>query len=630
MIRRPTFGLCLLLCLLSGSPSPIAVPADREDRIRAAPEPSTLELLDSTSRPVRDPVALVARVAGMPIPPAASEGPREPLSVGQIDSFFVLDQGDNTYKRREAELRVVTPQAYWYVELGQNVQPEELERSAAHFEQATYPTVHRYFGTEWSPGIDGDPRISVFLGTVPGVGAYFSSWDEYPRAVFPYSNEREIVLLNLGALRPGSPGFDGTLAHEFQHMVHWNASPSDETWVDEGSAELASSLAAAARGAGTNQFQRQPDVQLTAWSATSPGPHYEAAFLFMQYFAAQYGGPDGLRGLIGEQGRPPETFDRYLARAGYGVRFDEVFQDWIVANLLDDPGVGGGRYYHERSDPRIALLGRLRPDDPPIENRVHQYGADYVELVPGGDAEVVFEGEPTVRLAGADPTSGRKLWWSNRGDGLDSSITRRFDLSGVAGATLRFNLWYDTEKDYDYFYVMASRDDGASWQILRGALASDANPAGNAVGPGYSGTSGADAPTWVTEDVDLSPFAGGEVLVRFEYVTDQAYNAGGVLLDDVQIPEIGELDDAEGDRGWVADGFLRSDNTIPQRWGLRLIEHRRGGEVTVRPLAPGPDGRLTEPLGADVERAVLSISGLAPRTLESSAYRLTVRRVEPD
>ena len=619
---------CLLALLLLGPT--VAVPVDRDDWARAR-APETLELLASTPQRVRDPVALVARVTGAPIARVAREGPPEPFAVGQVDSFWVLDHNDNTYKRREAELRLVTPHVYWYVEPGRDVRADDLQRSAAHFEDVTYPTVHRYFGSEWSPGVDGDPRITVFMGTVPGVAAYFSSWDEYPRSVFPYSNEREIVHLNAGSSRPGTAGFDATLAHEFQHMVHWNVNPADETWVDEGSAELAASLAGPARAAGgTSQFGRQPDVQLTAWSESNTSSHYESAFLFMQYFADHYGGPDALRSLLAEQGRPPETFDRYLARSGYGVGFDEVFQDWVVANLVDDPRVEGGRYSHARSDPRMTLLGRLRPGEPPLVERVHQYAADYVELVgDGGNVEILFEGAPTVRLAGADPTSGRKLWWSNRGDGLDTFMTRRFDLASVAAATLRFNLWYDTERDYDYFYVMASRDGGASWQVLSGALASDANPTGNAVGPGYSGRSGADGPAWVREQVDLTPFAGGEVLLRFEYVTDQAYNAAGVLVDDVEIPEIGYQDDGELETGWVSEGFIRSDNTIPQPWGLRLVEYRRGGEVTVRPLAVGPDGRLAERLpglGGEVERAVLAVSGLAPRTLETAPYRVSLRR----
>ena len=72
-----------------------------------------------------------------------------------------------------------------------------------------------------------------------------------------------------------------------------------------------------------------------------------------------------------------------------------------------------------------------------------------------------------MRLVGADATSGRGLWWSNRADGLDSTLTRRFDLTGASSATLRFNLWYDTERDFDYLYVLASADGGTTWQLIK-------------------------------------------------------------------------------------------------------------------------------------------------------------------
>ncbi|MDP8925083.1 MAG: immune inhibitor A [Chloroflexota bacterium] len=602
----------------------------------AAPSPSpseTLALLQATPRPVRDPIALASRLTGAAIPWAATQPFDGPLPVGRRDSFFVLDQRNNRYVAREAELRVVSERAYWYVEVGQDVRQDDLERSAARFDTVTYPAVHRHFGTEWSPGIDGDPRITTFIGTVPGVGAYFSNWDEYPRTVFPYSNEREMIHLNVGGARPGTDSFDGTLAHEFQHMVHWQQNPAGETWLDEGSAELASFLAVPGRSPGASQFARDPDLQLTAWDQErSTSAHYQASFLFARYFERRFGA-DALRELIATGERPPESIDRYLARTGLGQTFDELFGDWVIANLLDAPDVADGRFAYADIEHHAAIGARLATGGPPVDADVRQYGADYVELTgTGGDAELVFASDAIVRLVGADPTSGRALWWSNRGDGLDSTMTRRFDLGGVAGATLRFNAWYDTERDYDYLYVMASTDEGRTWQVLRGALANDANPVGNALGPGYSGRSGSQAsrgePGWVAETVDLSPFAGAEVLIRFEYVTDQATNYRGALVDDIQVPEIGYADDAEADSGWAYDGFLRSDNWVPQRWGLRLVEYRRGGEIVVRSLAVGEDGRLTEPLpslGGDLERAVLAISGLAPRTLEPARYQVALR-----
>jgi immune inhibitor A len=475
--------------------------------------------------------------------------------------------------------------------------------------------------------------MTIFLGTAPGVSAYFSSWDEYPRTVYRYSNEREMIHVNVGSTRPGSQSFNGTLAHELQHMVHWHLNPHDDTWLDEGLAELAAALAVPGHRPNTGTFRRQPDVQLTAWSQGSQtSAHYQAAYLFTRYLAQRFG-EGAIAKLLAEPGRPPDTITASLSRSGYGVSFDDVFEDWLVANLLDDPAAGDGRYAHDDLEHHAAVGLTLSPDGQPADLTVRQYGAQYIDLQgTSADADLTFAGAPSVKLVGADATSGRALWWSNRADGLDSTLTRRFDLSGLTSATLAFNLWYDTERDFDFFYVMASTDGGTRWQILHGAHADDANPTGNAMGAGYSGKSGVrdsqrGDPTWIAETVDLTPFAGGEVLIRFAYVTDQGYNARGVLLDDVTIPEAGFLDDAEADTGWVAAGFLRSDNVIPQTWSVQLVE-QRAGQTTVRPLRTDQTGRVVERLaglGGGLERAVLVVSGLAPRTLEPAPFSVTLR-----
>ena len=56
----------------------------------------------------------------------------------------------------------------------------DLQTAASYFEAQTYAIEHRDFGSELSPGIDGDVHITVLIGKIPGVSGYFSSADEYP------------------------------------------------------------------------------------------------------------------------------------------------------------------------------------------------------------------------------------------------------------------------------------------------------------------------------------------------------------------------------------------------------------------------------------------------------------------
>ena len=79
--------------------------------------------------------------------------------------------------------------------------------------------------------------------------------------------------------------------------------------------------------------------------------------------------------------------------------------------------------------------------------------------------------------------------------------------------------------------------------------------------------------------------------MRFEYITDEGYNAPGLAIDDLRVPEIGYSDNAETDNGWNAQGFVRIGNAMPERWYVALIEDGstpRVREMTVSPTGAAP------------------------------------------
>jgi len=101
------------------------------------------------------------------------------------------------------------------------------------------------------------------------------------------------------------------------------------------------------------------------------------------------------------------------------------------------------------------------------------------------------------------------------------------------------------------------------------------------------------------------------------------------MIDNVEVPEIGYFDDAESENGWQAEGFIWSDNIVPQRFGLRLVEYRPNG-VSVRdfPLDQFQRGSMTiNGLGGEVSRAVLVVAPMAPRTIEPTRYIVEIQAV---
>ena len=182
---------------------------------------------------------------------------------------------------------------------------------------------------------------------------------------------------------------------------------------------------------------------------------------------------------------------------------------------------------------------------------------------------------------------GTWCWWGNRGDSIDTTLTREFDLTNLSEATLEFMVWFDIEEGWDYAYVEASSDGGETWTILEGDHTTDENPVGNSYGHSYTGPSNG----WLKERVDLTPFAGSRVLIRFEYITDAAVYENGLVIDDIAVPEIDFLDDAESDEEWNALGFERIDNVVPVDYVVLVIERRRDGTDTVRRMEIDQDGR---------------------------------------
>jgi hypothetical protein len=96
------------------------------------------------------------------------------------------------------------------------------------------------------------------------------------------------------------------------------------------------------------------------------------------------------------------------------------------------------------------------------------------------------------------------------------------------------------------------------------------------------------------------------------------------MVDDISIPEIAFMDDAEQENsGWIVDGFVRSSNTVPQSYIVQVVEY--GPQTTVRPLELDPSNYLEFALGDQTRRAILVISGATRWTSEAAPYQVQVK-----
>ncbi|MBU1749399.1 MAG: immune inhibitor A, partial [Chloroflexi bacterium] len=577
----------------------------------------------TTDLPQRDIYELAIRYKGVPGPIKKVVNDTEPQwRVGDKATFWVHYHNPDRYGQVSATLRYITPHACAWVEDGQRVNDADLKGAIDLFETQSYRTNREFFGSEWAPGVDNDPHIHILNASIPGIGGYYSTSDEYPKIVDPYSNEHEMFYCNLGSSGPGEDYYNSTLAHEFQHMIHWYQDANEDGWVNEGFSELAAQLNGFDPGS-LFSFLLAPDTQLNTWSdIEEAGAHYGGSYLFMAYFLDRFG-EETTKSLVAEPKNGIAGINAVLADRG--LTFDDLFADWVVANYLDDPNLADGRYgYRELETMRLSTDHH---DSFPVRQtaEVSQYGTDYIQISGRGDVVISFAGATTVPVLGGGAHSGQYVWWGNRGDDSNPTMTREFDLSALNKATLDFWTWYDIETEWDYAYVSVSTDGGQTWTILRGPSSTDADPNGTGYGWGYTDKSGGGSePRWIEESIDLTPYAGQPVLIRFEYITDDALNYPGILIDDVGIPELGYQSDFEADDdGWQANGFARIANILPQRYLVQVIEDSRS-DVQIHRMELDEYQRGQVTVNLDGKEVILVVSGATPFTTEIAPYEYTI------
>ena len=606
----------------------------------------TLTALENNQVPAGDWRDEAMRLKGIPdIPEVVSTAPAS-YAPGDSTDFYVTNADTRESRQLSARLVYETQNVYFFVEQGIDVNEYDVSNLVDEFQDMTYPTNREFFGSEWNPGVDGDPHLYMLYAG--GIGQYTQAYcdtvSEFSTLAHPYSNQKEIMVLNADAGQLDDTYWRPTLAHEFQHMIHWYQNRNAETWLNEGASMLAESLNGFDPGSKMS-FLNEPDLQLNTWadlssSLNEASGHYDAAYLFMKYLLDRFGGK-AIQTLVVNRATGINAVDSTLATLGLTnpdsgqiLTAEDVFADWAVANFLNDSSIAQGQYGYQGYDEKAPGPTDTLIDCPSglISASVHQFGTRYIELDCRGSLTINFSGSQTVSLVPTQPHSGSFAIWSSREDESDTTLTRQFDLSSVASATLDYWAWWKIETDFDYAYVEVSVDGGKTWKMIPTPSGSDANPVGSNLGWGYTGCSGggetgeACSPQWVNEQVDLSAYAGQKILVRFEYITDAALDYASLMLDDISVPEINYRCDFENDDcGWERSGFVRVDNVLPQAFVVQLI-HQSGGQTTVErlPLDANRQGSLSLNLISH-DNAILVVSGTTPFTTEEAHFELEIK-----
>ena len=469
-----------------------------------------------------------------------------------------------------------------------------------------------YFG-DYLDRPAGNENIDILIYNIvdedffdPEFGSYISGFfsvgfqEQFDRnIVFVDSLDWEAYLGNTPNSRDPYR-IEGTVAHELEHLIHNDHDVDEESFVDEGLAELAVFLNGFGHTSNTTWYLAYHRDSLTGWG--SQLEDYGSSYLFELYLLENFGHQTGgvwdngwTRNLVDQQENGIAGIE-----AQTGAEFDTLFDAWILANLEDDPSREGAGGYPLGYD-EIDLNPFLDPNYGPWSIRraiTDIYGADTHGNLPisryyGGSVSGAVEfplgasgpyaaiyksyaGAAQYRSvnfrgdaqAGVAPVEGTYEVASGGGHQLTD---RTLELDVPVGGTLAFSTWFDIEEEWDYGFVEVSTDSGATWAKLPGSITrTSTNPNGstawtNALGSATStdaaitGSSGG----WVNATFTL-PAASG-VLVRFNYFTDEAVNGQGWFIDDVQVD--GFADGFESGSGnWTLGGWTVTTGLFANDW----------------------------------------------------------------
>jgi Immune inhibitor A peptidase M6 len=461
--------------------------------------------------------------------------------------------------------------------------------------------------------------------------------------------------------------YEGTFAHEYQHLLENYVDPDEFAWPNEGLSDHAQTITgyvdpripitqigsdSHVQGflgfndvvTPANPIPRPggPENSLTIWGDQTDYPteifaDYGAAYTFMEYLHGRFG-TDFMRSLHLDTANGFGGLASVLAGAGQTVKPLDLVASWATMVAVDqylDSGfslVGGTPA--EFSTPTLNATVNWDNDQAFAGPGAPPNGSDYVRLRDANDAfldvgdveSIEFDG--VSRLARlpvewrAVRKSGQRVLYSGKGDNLDRAIAQRVR---VGRGDLDVDMAWNTEQGYDYAYVQVSTDGGKKYKSVRCEDSVNAP-----LGPGLDGDSGG----FVTEHCNLSRYAGQRVILAFRYVTDGGVVLPGVWVDDVVLD--GRLISSGNSlKGWKSITQIHPVDV--KKWLVRLVaidqttNQVRLGTLT---LDENFDGSLS---AADLDAvigttgntvaAIVTYLDRTEQVLQTAHYTLTVNGV---
>ncbi len=268
--------------------------------------------------------------------------------------------------------------------------------------------------------LGGDSTIYIVLAEIEHdlpegeiVAGYFSRTDQSPTSGQygnSNSNYRNMVVIHAGLSEHEQDAQASVLAHEFQHLIHYQYDRSEERWLNEGASVYAEARCGYTSTLQGRHFFTNPNVGLYRQSGLPTRADYDKAYMLIQYLADRFG-PDLITRIVQEPRHGIPAINIALNSFSSDETFENVFMDWATANLLPKGHADGYKNFDplaahfvagmpaitSQTWPDVAFFGTLyfRGPQPPSATRLSsgssdiRYGARSVVIDPDGTYRVV-------------------------------------------------------------------------------------------------------------------------------------------------------------------------------------------------------------------------------------------------
>ncbi len=555
--------------------------------------------------------------------------------IGDSQSFYVPVDDQWTERAISTELRGMTENVLIWVQDSAEFGRRNAQAIADHVEADVIAPLGRLLNYSLPPGIDGDPRLFVIMMHQPRFSrpAFFDGRHLRPRTLHSRSNQREMLVFNLAIGDEYELPDDyiiATIAHEYQHILLHHRDANEIRWLDEALSSFVEYYTGNSYVVEwlSEGFMPAPNTGLTHMlQGENRWAKYGAGGLFAIYIADRFGDAT-LAALHSEDMDGWAAVDRAL-RETIGRSANEVFADWVLANYYQDASRGFG--YPGLDDLLVPIepAPTLRDFPASHSGRLPQYGSEYLAVnAQGGDKlSLRLSQLPEARLIDLSPYDGEHFFYAVTTDRSSSRLTRSIEIKESSRPVwLNFRVWHDLAEHYEYGYLQISADGGHTWSVLPGNHTEPETYFGLFYDNGYTGRSG----RWLLESFDLSDYAPGNIMLRFEVLTETVTTYKGLAIDNLRIDAIGYQDSFETpDDAWIAEGWIRTDNRLPNNTWLQVVQETGSGLDVSRELITGP-GELTVDLLPGVDSALIAISPVVPRTTLDTEFALEINLLDAD